>query len=118
MSKVLFNHRLSVSVTDKMDDLLEDIAITRTRKGNPITKADLIREALRLYLDEQADARGSRKQIAKSLEGQMAALISEIGSLNEQMNRINDAFGSHHNTLVQLKQDLQPVITRVKARPK
>ena len=28
MSKILFNHRLSVGVTDKMNDLLEEIAIT------------------------------------------------------------------------------------------
>ena len=117
MSKMLFDHRLSVSVTDKMGDLLEDIAITRTRKGNPIAKADLIREAIRLYLDEQADARGSRKQIAKSLEGQMEALVSKIESLNEQMNRIHEVLGYHHNMLVQLKQDLQPVIDRVKPRP-
>jgi Arc/MetJ-type ribon-helix-helix transcriptional regulator len=56
MSKVLFDHRLSVGVTDKMNALLEDIAIARTRRGSPISKSELIREAIRLYLDDQADA--------------------------------------------------------------
>ena len=111
MSKALFNHRLSVSVTDKMDELLEDMAITRTRKGTPITKADLIREALRLYLDEQADARGSRKQIAKSLEGQMDVLQDEMAQLSEQVL-------AQQKMIVRLAQDLQPVIERVKARPR
>jgi len=37
MSKLLFNHRLSVGVTDKMNDLLQDIAIARTRQGTPIS---------------------------------------------------------------------------------
>jgi Arc/MetJ-type ribon-helix-helix transcriptional regulator len=110
MSKLLFNHRLSVGVTDKMNDLLQDIAIARTRKGTPISKSDLIREAIRLYLDEQADARGSRKQIAKSLEGQ-------IETLQAQMMQITEQLAFQQQMIVQLGQALQPVIDRVKPRP-
>jgi len=111
MSKVLYNHRLSVGVSDKMNDLLEDLAITRTRKGMPVSKSDIIREALRHYLDEQADARGSRKQIAKSLEGQMDTLRHEMSQVTAQLAR-------QQHMIIQLGQALQPVIDRVKPRPK
>ena len=73
-------------------------------------KSDLIREAIRLYLDEQSDARGSRKQIAKSLEGQMETLQAEIAQITEQL-----VF--QQQMIVQLGQVLQPVIDRVKPRP-
>ncbi len=111
MSKVKFDHRLTVGVSEKMNDLLEDLAVQRTRKGTPISKSDLIREALRAYLDEQADARGSRKQIAKSLEGQMEALRGDMNQLQEQVIQ-------QQKMIVQLGQALQPVIERVKPRPK
>jgi len=111
MNKVLFNHRLSVGVTNKMNDLLEEIAMNRTRRGTPISKSDLIREAIRLYLDEQADARGSRKQIAKSLEGQITKLHEELGKLQTQSNEQNQM-------LIQLLMAMQPVFERIKPRPK
>lgn len=111
MNKVLFNHRLSVGVSDKMNDLLKDIAIARTRRGTPISKSDLIREAIRLYLDDQADARGSRKQIAKSLEGQLETLRSDVTQLHEQLTQ-------QQQMIIQLGLALQPVIDRVKPRPK
>ncbi len=111
MSKVLFDHRLSVGVTDKMNALLEDIAIARTRHGSPVSKSDLIRDAIRLYLDEQADARGSRKQIAKSLEGQVESLRGEVAELHGQL-------ATQHELILRLGRALQPVIERVTPRPK
>lgn len=44
MNNALYKHRLTVGVTEKMNDLLEDLAISRTRKDSPVSKADLIRE--------------------------------------------------------------------------
>ena len=118
MSKVLFDHRLSVGVTDKMNALLEDIAIARTRRGSPISKSDIIREAIRLYLDEQADARGSRKQIAKSLEGQMESLTTEVENLHQQMAELSGQLATQQELILRLGRALQPVIDRVTPRPK
>jgi metal-responsive CopG/Arc/MetJ family transcriptional regulator len=109
MSNVIYNKRLSVGLTDKMDDLLEDLAIARSRKGHPVTKSDLIREALRQYLEEQPDARGSRKQITKSLEAQLEALAAQITELAEGQT-------AQQEYLVRLGRALGPVIELANAR--
>lgn len=116
MNKVIYTKRLSVGITEKMDHLLEDLAITRTRRDKPVGKSDLIREAIRLYLDEQPDARNSRKQIAKSLEGQLAALADQVNTLAEQNEIVSDQLVAQHDLILRLAQALHPVIQLAKAR--
>ncbi len=118
MSNAKFTERLSVGITAAMGDLLEDIAISRTRKGKPVGKSDLIREAIRLYLDEQPDARGSRKQIAKSLEGQINDLAVQLTTLSQQVQAIQRQILEERELIIRLGRALQPVIERVAPRPK
>jgi len=55
--------RRSLSMTPAMADRLNQIASTKPRN---VTEADLIREAIRRYLDEQDDLAGSRKHFQRS----------------------------------------------------
>lgn len=68
MSNAKFTERPTVGITSAMDDLLEDIAISRTRKGKPIGKSDLIRETIRQYLDEQPNMRRSPRYFIELLD--------------------------------------------------
>lgn len=56
-----FPKRLTVQVTDAMDDRLEQVA-----RGRDEPKAEVVRAALRAFLDEQEDVIGSRKHFTKA----------------------------------------------------
>jgi len=116
MSNAMYNKRLSVGITEKMDDMLEEIAISRTRKGKPVTKADVIREAVRFYFDHQDDLSGSRKQITKSLEGQIETLTRQVATLLQQNETLHKQLTFQGKYLENLAQALQPVITLASVR--
>ncbi len=63
--------RRSISMTPEMRDLLAQIA---AKRGRDVTEVDLIREAIRHYLDEQADVVGSRRHFQKSLQARLDRL--------------------------------------------
>jgi Arc/MetJ-type ribon-helix-helix transcriptional regulator len=56
-----YPQRLSVQITDAMDDRLEQVA-----RGRDEPKAEVVRAALRAFLDEQEDLIGSRKHFTKA----------------------------------------------------
>jgi Arc/MetJ-type ribon-helix-helix transcriptional regulator len=56
-----YPRRLSVQITDAMDDRLEQVA-----RGRDEAKAEVVRAALRAFLDEQEDMIGSRKHFTKA----------------------------------------------------
>ena len=56
-----FPKRLTVQVTEAMDDRLEQVA-----RGRDEAKAEVVRAALRTFLDEQEDVIGSRKHFTKA----------------------------------------------------
>ncbi|MCK6578389.1 MAG: ribbon-helix-helix domain-containing protein [Anaerolineae bacterium] len=56
-----FPKRLTVQVTEAMDDRLEQVA-----RGRDEAKAEVVRAALRAFLDEQEDVIGSRKHFTKA----------------------------------------------------
>jgi hypothetical protein len=58
-----------------MRDLLAQIA---ARRGREVKEVDLIREAIRHYLDEQADVVGSRRHFQKSLQARIDVLESAL----------------------------------------
>ncbi len=60
------DHRLSVNITQAMSDRLDHITKLRS-----VTKAELIREAVRIFLDQQEDLAGSRKFFTKSFQRRM-----------------------------------------------
>lgn len=57
--------RRSIGMTQEMRDRLAQLVSKQPRNT---TEADLIREAIRLYLDDQEDLIGSRKHFHKSLQ--------------------------------------------------
>jgi hypothetical protein len=57
--------RRTISMTSEMHDLLAQVA---AKQGRDVKEVDLIRDAIRLYLDEQADISGSRRHFQKSLQ--------------------------------------------------
>ncbi len=65
-SKSQFTNRLTVHITGAMDDRLEQIA---NQRDEP--KAEVVRTALRAYLDEQEDLIGSRKHFSKAFQRRM-----------------------------------------------
>lgn len=99
MSKSLYTKRLSIGITDAMNDKLEELAVQRTRKGKTTSLADLVREALRMYLDEQPDLKGSRKQVSKTLE--------------TQIEHLTQMFAAQEQQLVQIQQQLNTLPARI-----
>jgi len=72
--------RRSISMTPEMRDLLAQIV---AKRGREVKENDLIREAIRQYLDEQADVVGSRRHFQKSLQVRLDRLEN---TLTFQMN--------------------------------
>ena len=63
--------RRSLSMTPEMAKRLKQIASSKPRT---VTEADLIREALRLYLDQQEDLIGSRRHFQISFRNRIDRL--------------------------------------------
>jgi len=72
--------RRSINITPEMRDLLAQIV---AKRGREFTENDLIRDAIRQYLDEQADIVGSRRHFQKSLQTRIDRLER---TLTFQMN--------------------------------
>ena len=61
-----YAHRSSISMTQPMWDRL--CQVVTERRDPKFTTSDAVREAIRLYIDQQADLIGSRKHFSKSLQ--------------------------------------------------
>ncbi len=116
MTKPLFTQRLTVNVTPDMDRYLEDLARSRTRQNQPISKSDLIREAIRFYMDNQADLNGSRKQIAKTLDGKLQNVTENLQSLSVQIQALRAEVRSHNGVIEGWKQTIQPLLNWIAER--
>ncbi len=81
----------SITMTQEMRDRL---ALLVSKQPRDTTEADLIREAIRLYLDNQEDIIGSRKHFQKSLQ--------------DRLDRLESAFAFHLNVLIYLLAALEP----------
>lgn len=75
--------RRSIAMTPDMAERLRQIASTRPRN---VTEADLIREAIRLYLDQQEDLIGSRRHFQRSFR--------------DRVDRLEAAFAFQLNVLI------------------
>jgi Arc/MetJ-type ribon-helix-helix transcriptional regulator len=75
-----FPKRLTVQVTDAMDDRLEQVA-----RGRDEPKAEVVRAALRAFLDEQEDVIGSRKHFTKAF-GRRVDYIERLLSVTLWLN--------------------------------
>ncbi len=67
--------RRSLSMTPEMARRLNQIASTKPRN---VTEADLIREAIRRYLDEQEDLTGSRRHFQRSFRDRIDQLEATV----------------------------------------
>lgn len=67
--------RRSISMTPEMRDLLAQIA---AKHGRDVTENDLIRDAIRHYLDQQSDVVGSRRHFQRSLQARLDRLESTL----------------------------------------
>lgn len=67
--------RRSISMTPEMRDLLGQIA---AKQGRDISENDIIRDAIRHYLDQQADVVGSRRHFQRSLQARLDRLESTL----------------------------------------
>ena len=83
--------RRSIALTPVMRDQL---ALLASKQPRNVTEADLIREAIRRYLDEQADLLGSRKHFQKSFQ--------------DRMDKVEAALGFHLNIVLFMVHQLTP----------
>jgi predicted DNA-binding protein len=81
----------SITMTQEMRDRL---ALLVSKQPRDTTEADLIREAIRLYLENQEDIIGSRKHFQKSLQ--------------DRLDRLESALAFHLNVLIYLLAALEP----------
>ncbi len=83
--------RRSITMTQEMRDRL---ALLVSKQPRDTTEADLIREAVRLYLDNQEDIIGSRKHFQKSFQ--------------DRIDRLEAALTFHLNVVLYLLAALDP----------
>jgi hypothetical protein len=110
MTKPVFTARFSVDLAPEMDRYLDELARTRTRNGKPVHKTDLVREAVRLYLDAQDDVNGSRRQIAKSLDGKLQTILDALQALQQQNQALHIEVNRLQQALRQWSQELRPLL--------
>ena len=77
--------RRSITITQEMHDRL---ALLVSKQPRDTTEADVIREAVRLYLDNREDIIGSRKHFQKSLQ--------------ERLDKLEAVMSFHLNILIYL----------------
>jgi predicted DNA-binding protein len=103
--------RRSLSMTPEMAERLKQIARAKPRN---VTEADLIREAIRRYLDEQEDLTGSRKHFQRSFRERIDQLevtfqlnvLIYLLALDEQTLR---------DAIIAAKQDGETLLAQMKA---
>jgi Arc/MetJ-type ribon-helix-helix transcriptional regulator len=75
----------SIAMTEEMQSRLQQLV---SKHGREFTESDLIREAIRRYLDDQEDIIGSRRHFQKSFQ--------------ERIDRLEIALDFHLNVLLHL----------------
>lgn len=110
--------RRSINITPEMRDMLAQIA---AKQGRDITEADLIRDAIRLYLDQQADLVGSRRHFQKSLQAQLerleAALTFHLHVIIHQLATLHAGEPGHaiDEAIIAARRDRQRLLARIDA---
>lgn len=86
MSNPKYTERLSVGFTPDQVRRLDEIVRVRARKGQPLSKADVVRDAVEFYLLHQEDLPGSRKAIAKAVEGKLTEVDGKVEGIATTLN--------------------------------
>jgi Arc/MetJ-type ribon-helix-helix transcriptional regulator len=80
-----YSERMTVNLTPDQMRRLEELRNVRSRVGNFVSKNDLLRDAVNLYLASQEDLPGSRRAIAKGIENKVDALDSKVEALTTML---------------------------------
>lgn len=105
--------RRSLSMTPAMRDRLAQLV---SKQPRDVTEADLIREAIRLYLDEQEDLIGSRKHFQKSLRERVDQLESVLAfQLNVLIYLLATDETHLRDAIIAAKQDGETLLAQMKA---
>lgn len=105
--------RRSLSMTPAMRDRLAQLA---SKQPRDVTEADLIREAIRQYLDEQEDLIGSRKHFQKSLRERVDQLESALAfQLNVLIHLLATDETHLRDAIIAAKQDGETLLAQMKA---
>jgi hypothetical protein len=86
MSNPKYTERLSVGFTPDQVRRLDEIVRVRSRKGQPLSKADVVRDSVEFYFLHQDDLPGSRKAIAKAVEGKIAEVDTKLDHLDTKVS--------------------------------
>lgn len=78
--------RFSVGLPPDQLNRLEELNRSRNRKGERTNRSDLVREAVGFYLQHQPDLVGSRKAIAKDLEGKIDTLDTKVEAIAQRLD--------------------------------
>jgi metal-responsive CopG/Arc/MetJ family transcriptional regulator len=83
MSKSQYSERFTVGCTPDQIRRLDELVRVRSRQGQKTNRAELVRDAVNFYLLHQEDLPGSRKAIARSVEGKIAQVDRKVDHLTE-----------------------------------
>ncbi len=78
--------RFTIGLTPEQASRLDELNRSRNRKGDTTSRAEMVREAVALYLQQQGDLVGSRKAITKNLEAKIDALDAKVNGVVERLN--------------------------------
>ncbi len=81
MSNPKYTERLSVGFTPDQVRRLDEIVRVRAVQLQPLSKADVLHDAVEFYFLHQDDLPGSRKAIAKAVEGKIAEVDTKVDRL-------------------------------------
>ncbi len=107
-----FLKRLNIYVTTEMQRKLEQI---RDQRGPQESVPDVVREAIRVFMDDQEQIIGSRRHFQKGLRDEMNAEKRELIKLVSQLQN-EDTWG-HILILALIAQSMAPILSRVTGQP-
>jgi metal-responsive CopG/Arc/MetJ family transcriptional regulator len=83
MSKSQYSERFTIGCTPDQIRRLDELVRVRSRQGQKTNRAELVRDAVNFYLLHQEDLPGSRKAIARSVEGKIAQVDRKVDHLTD-----------------------------------
>lgn len=103
----------SITMTQEMRDRL---TLLVSKYPRDMTEADLIREAIRMYLDEREDLIGSRKHFQKSLRERVDQLEAALAfQLNVLIYLLATDETHLRDAIIAAKQDGETLLAQMKA---
>jgi metal-responsive CopG/Arc/MetJ family transcriptional regulator len=84
-NKPKVKERFTVGFPPDQLNRIDELSRMRNRRGERTSRAQLVREAVALYLQHQPDLVGSRKAIARDLEAKIDALDGKIETLAQRL---------------------------------